>query len=159
MLDWLSSLDWPGIVKALLIAAGGGILTAIGYWIREARRRINFTAKDVYYRPLMCCNNFVGRNYPSEDRIGFDYNLSFFSNKSVATGLHKFQLEFCRDTDMGKIVEFEPDMTFVLKDLDKVGTPGTSHSLTKIDLPSRQFETMHLSSSFGREHWDALKSR
>src|SRR5205085_1420013 len=91
------------------------------------------------------------------DRIGFDCNLSFFSNKSVATGLHNFQLEFCRETYIGRIVEFEPDMTSVLKDIDKVGTPGASHSLTKIDLPSRQFETMHLSSSFGREHWDALR--
>jgi hypothetical protein len=158
MWDWLSNLDWPGIVKALLIAAGGGILTVFGYSIRESRRRINFSAKDLYYGPAMHANNFMGRNYPSEDRIGFDCDLSFFSNKSVATGLHKFQLEFCRESYIGRVVEFEPDMTFVLKDMHAIGTPGASHSLKKLDLPSRQFETMHLSSSFGREDWDALRS-
>src|SRR5262249_54819813 len=61
-------------------------------------------------------------------------------------------------TYMGKIVEFEPDMTFVFKDLDKARIPGASISLKELDLPSRQFETMQLSSSFGREHWEALKS-
>ena len=154
MWPWDWDLDWKSIAVSLITLVVGGLVTALGLWIREARRKISFSAKDFYYGPDLNANTFMGRNYPSEDRIGLDFDLSLFSYKSVGTGLHNFQIEFCRQSYLGPIVEFLPDMSFVFRDWEK---RDVSHNLNTVDLPSREFVTMQLSTSFGREHWAALK--
>lgn len=149
-------VDWTDVRGAIIGTLGASLVIGVVLWVREARRKISFSATQAYFGPALTANAFMGRNHPSEDLIGLDCHLNFFSNKSVATGLHNFQLEFCRQTYMGAVVEFAPDMRYVLRDRDSL-EKGKAHSLKTLDLPSRQFVPMQLSTSIDREHWPALR--
>jgi hypothetical protein len=152
MWPWNWNFDWQNAVGLI-----GGIITivgTVGLWIREARRKIIFSAPRVYFGPSLNANNFMGRNYPSEDSITLDCDLRFFSNKSLPTGLHNFYLEFCRTTYMGRLVEFTPDPNYVMRDLEKT---GVSHTFDTLDLPSRQWVSLQLTTWMDRKKWTVLK--
>jgi hypothetical protein len=154
MWPWDWGLDWKAILVSLITLVIGGLLTAFGLWIREARRKISFTAKDVYFGPTMSFNFLLGREYPQEDSIDLDCNLSFFSYKSQPTGLQNFRFEFCRSTYMGPQVELTVADKEMIRDMQKKDTPYT---LETLDLPPREFVPLTLRIWLDRTKWKALR--
>lgn len=155
MWPWNWGIEWKQIVMYVITLVVGGILTALGLWIRETRRKLNFTAQDVYYGPTMSVNQLFGREYPQEDSITLSCDVSFFSNKTETTGLHNFRVEFYRQTYMGAQVEVTIPADRVICNLRKRDTPYT---LKTIELPSRQFVSFTMDTFLDRSHWDALRS-
>ena len=147
-------IEWKTVSTSLVILVLGGILGYLGRILIESRKRIRFITRDVYFGPALFWNLFMGRNYPSENAISFECEIKFFSERSQTVGLHDFRLQFCHKTLLGSVVDFEPDMQRVYRDMDKKDGP---HLLGAIELQSRTFISFQLSTYIGREHWQKMQ--
>jgi hypothetical protein len=154
MWPWQWDLDWKSIASTLVAAIIGGLLTAVGLRIREARRKISFTAKEVYFGPTMSFNFLIGRECPQEDSIDLGCSVGFFNYKSDTIGLQSFRFEFCRRTYIGPQVELTVPSEKMIRDRYKSDTPYT---LETVDLPTHKSVSFTLRIGLDRTTWPALR--
>ena len=98
-------------------------------------------------------NGFMARNYPSDDLISLECEISFFSEKPETIGLDKFEVQFCRTSHLKQVVEFVPDKNDVYRDWDKRDGP---HCLDRLELPHRKFVIFELRVFIERKDWPKL---
>lgn len=141
---------WNLDLKTILTGVTAAILGWIGKTLLESQRKIRFSVPKLYFGPAMTSNPFMGRNYPSEDSLGLEFEIRFFSKKTEVIGLHRFQIEFCRKTTLGAQVQFRPDMEHVIRDWDK---KDSVYRLDVLELPPKKFVHFTLLTHIDRKDW------
>jgi hypothetical protein len=150
----MGEINWTVVSTGLVSFALGNLVSWFARGALEMRRRIRFSAPKVYFGPACTYNSFMGRNYPSDHSISLECSLRFFSEKTQVIGLHDFQLEFCRTSLFGPVVEFAPATDDVYWDLKKNDGP---HMLDTLELPPRQFISLDLTTFIDPDNWEELR--
>jgi hypothetical protein len=147
------NVEWKTVWTGLIGLVLGGALTWLARTFLEMRRRIRFSVPSLYFGPALDHNNFMGRNYPSEDMLGLDCELRFFSEKAEVIGLHDFHIEFCQETIFVLRVHFRPDMDHVVRDINNKETP---YRLDALELPPKKFVSVTLMAHLERKDWPQI---